>query len=308
MKALVLKVVGKQYTVCDENGKTWNCSLKGKLRLEESKSTSPVVVGDWVDFEPIDAETGVIFYVHDRKNFVVRRSVNLSKQLHVIAANVDCAYLVVTLIFPETNLEFIDRFLVSCEAYRVSAALILNKIDLYEDIKEQVSEFEHIYHLAEYPVYKVSAKTGEGIEELKKQLTNKINLFSGNSGVGKSSIINAIQPGLNLKVQEISFAHFKGKHTTTFSQMFELNNGGYLIDTPGIKGFSFIDIKKEELFHYFPEMLRLTSHCKYYNCTHTSEPDCAVKQAVVEGKIHEIRYRNYLNMFFDENDKHRPAY
>ncbi len=308
IKALVLKVVGKHYTLRDEQGNVWKCILKGKLRLDESKSTNPVVVGDWVLFEPVAEHQGVIVEVLERKNYVVRKSVNLSKQLHIMAANIDCAYLVVTLVFPETNFEFIDRYLVSCEAYRVPVALILNKCDLYKNIKNEVEHFEQIYRLAGYPVFKTSAKTGEGIDELKAALKSKINLISGNSGVGKSSLINSIQPDLNLKVQEISHVHFKGKHTTTFSQMFELDFGGYIIDTPGIKGFSFINIRKEELFHYFPEILNLTSNCKYYNCTHTTEPECAVKSAVVEGKIHEVRYQNYLSMFFDDNEKHRPAF
>ncbi|MCX7861848.1 MAG: ribosome small subunit-dependent GTPase A [Bacteroidales bacterium] len=307
-KGLVLKVVGKFYTVLDEKDNTWVCVLKGKLRLEENKSTNPVVVGDWVLFEPIADKEGVIVEALERKNYVVRKSVNLSKQQHIIAANIDCAYLVVTLIYPETNYEFIDRYLVTCEAYRVPAALILNKCDLYEQLREQVAEFENIYRLAGYKVFKTSAKTGEGIQELKQSLKGKINLVSGNSGVGKSSLINALQPGLNLKVQEISYVHFKGKHTTTFSQMFALDFGGYIIDTPGIKGFSFVNIEKKELFHFFPEILSRTPQCKYYNCTHTTEPDCAVKNAVINGEIHEIRYRNYVHMFYDEDEKHRVAY
>ena len=308
MKALVTKVVGKHYTVRFENGKTLNCFIKGKFRLDDNKSTSPVVVGDWVEVEPINEDSGIITFIYERKNFVVRKSVNLSKQFHIIAANIDKSYLVVTLILPETNYEFIDRFLATCEAYRVEAALILNKCDLYDDIPDLVEEFEQIYNLAGYKIFKVSALTGKGINELKEELKNKINLFSGNSGVGKSSLINKIQPGLNIKVQEISYAHFKGKHTTTFSQMYELTEGGFIIDTPGIKGFSFINIKKEELFHFFPEILKKTSECKYYNCTHIHEPDCAVRKAVETGEIHPIRYRNYLSMFFDNEEKHRPPF
>jgi ribosome small subunit-dependent GTPase A len=305
MKGLVVKVVGNQYTVIVDKTKQIDCVLKGKLRLQESKSTNPVVVGDWVEITLMPDGSGIIVDLYDRKNYIVRKSVNLSKQKHILAANIDCAYLVVTLLFPETNFEFIDRFLVSAEAYRVPAAIILNKCDLYKELAEQVSEFEEIYQKAGYPIFKISTITSEGIENLKKQLHNKVNLIAGNSGVGKSSIINKIEPSLNLKVQDISLVHFKGKHTTTFSQMFPLSNGGYIIDTPGIKGFSFIDIKKEELFHYFPEIFKLTAQCKYYNCTHTNEPNCAVKEGVVNGTIHEIRYRNYLSMFFDENDKHR---
>ncbi len=308
MKGIVLKVVGNQYSVCDEKGNIWTCILRGKLRLNENKSTNPVVVGDYVIIEPLGSNKGIIHDICDRKNFIVRKSVNLSKQMHVIAANIDMAYLVVSLMHPETNLEFIDRYLVTCEAYRVPAAIILNKCDLYSNIKDEVDNFEHIFKLAGYNVYKVSAKTGEGIDLLKSKLKDKINLISGNSGVGKTSLINLIQPGLNLKVQEISSVHLKGKHTTTFSEMFKLNIGGYIIDTPGIKGFSFVNINKKELFHFFPEILKETTKCKYYNCTHINEPGCAVKQAVIENRIHESRYRNYVNMFFDENEKHRPAF
>jgi len=305
MKGLVVKVVGNQYTVIVNENKQIDCVLKGKLRLQESKSTNPVVVGDWVEINLISDGSGIIVDIYERKNYIVRKSVNLSKQKHILASNIDCAYLVVTLLFPETNLEFIDRFLVSAEAYRVPAAIILNKCDLYTELREQVEEFEHIYQKAGYPIFKTSTISGEGIEKLKQHMQNKVNLIAGNSGVGKSSIINKIEPSLNLKVQDISLVHFKGKHTTTFSQMFPLTIGGYVIDTPGIKGFSFIDIKKEELFHYFPEIFKLTPECKYYNCTHTNEPNCAVKDGVVKGIIHEIRYRNYLSMFFDENEKHR---
>lgn len=305
MTGVVLKVVGNQFTVLNENGEKKDCVLKGKLRLLESKSTNPVVVGDKVDFTLQPDGLGIIEYVHERINYIVRKSVNLSKQKHILAANIDCVYLVVTLLFPETNLEFIDRFLVTAEAYSVPAAIILNKIDLYDGMDEQIFDFIDIYTKAGYPVFKVSALSGEGVEALKKHMQGKTNLVSGNSGVGKSSILNVIEPALHLKIQDISLAHFKGKHTTTFSQMFELSIGGYVIDSPGIKGFSFIDIKKDELFHFFPEIFKLTPQCKYYNCTHVNEPGCAVKEAVANGIIHEMRYRNYLSMFFDEDEKHR---
>ncbi|HNV96257.1 MAG TPA: ribosome small subunit-dependent GTPase A [Bacteroidales bacterium] len=305
MKGLVLKVVGNQYVVKSENGVLIDCVLKGKLRLQGVRSTNPVIVGDWIEYILMPDGTGVIEQVLQRKNYIVRKSVNLSKQKHILAANIDCAYLVVTLLFPETNFEFIDRFLVTAEAYQVPAALVLNKCDLYDELTEQVNEFISIYKKAGYPVFSVSAKTGLGLDDLKAFMVNKVNFISGNSGVGKSSLINKIEPMLNLKIQDISLAHFKGKHTTTFSQMYELSSGGYIIDSPGIKGFSFIDIKKEELFHYFPEIFKITPQCKYYNCTHTNEPNCAVKEAVVRGEIHELRYRNYLSMFFDEDEKHR---
>jgi ribosome biogenesis GTPase len=305
MKGLVLKVVGNLFTVANEGGKYMDCSLKGKLRLLGTKSTNPVVVGDWVEYSVMPDKTGVIEGVYDRKNYMVRKSVNLSKQTHILAANIDCAFMVVTLLYPHTNLEFIDRFLVTAEAYGVPAAIILNKCDLYHELQDEVGEFELIYKKAGYPIFKVSALTGEGIEPLTAFMKGKINLISGNSGVGKSSLINKIEPSLQIKVQDISMVHFRGKHTTTFSQMFELSFGGYIIDTPGIKGLSFVDIRKEELFHFFPEIFNLTSQCKYYNCTHVNEPGCAVKEAVANGTIHEMRYRNYLSMFFDEDEKHR---
>lgn len=305
MKGLVLKVVGNQFTVKSQNGILIDCVLKGKLRLNATQSTNPIVVGDWVEFTTMPNGSGLIEQLYERKNYIVRKSVNLSKQKHILAANIDCAYLVVTLLFPETNLEFIDRFLVTTEAYQVPAAIVLHKFDLYEDLMDQVYEFEDIYKKAGYPIFKVSSINGQGIDELKDFMKGKVNLIAGNSGVGKSSLINKIEPLLNIKVQNISLAHFKGKHTTTFSQMYELSNKGYVIDTPGIKGLSFVEIKKEELFHFFPEIFKITSQCKYYNCTHTNEPNCAVKEAVVKGIIHELRYRNYLSMFFDENEKHR---
>lgn len=305
MKGLVLKVVGNQYTVKSQDGILIDCVLKGKLRLHATQSTNPVVVGDWVEFTTTQNGGGLIKQVYERKNYIVRKSVNLSKQKHILAANIDCAFLVVTLLFPETNLEFIDRFLVTTEAYQVPAAIVLHKVDLYEDLSDHVYEFEDIYKKAGYPIFKVSSISGQGIDELKAFMKGKINLIAGNSGVGKSSLINRIEPSLNIKVQDISLAHFKGKHTTTFYQMYELSNNGYVIDSPGIKGLSFVEIKKEELFHFFPEIFKITSQCKYYNCTHTNEPDCAVKEAVAKGIIHELRYHNYLNIFFDKNKKHR---
>ncbi|MGQ9846504.1 MAG: ribosome small subunit-dependent GTPase A [Bacteroidales bacterium] len=305
MKGLVLKVVGNKFSVKSQDGILVDCVLKGKLRLNETQSTSPVVVGDWVEFTTMPDGTGLIEHLYERKNYIVRKAVNLSKQKHILAANIDCAYLVVTLLFPKTNLEFIDRFLVTSEAYQVPAAIVLHKFDLYQDLMDQVYEFEDIYKKAGYPIFKVSSKSGQGIEELKASMKGKVNLIAGNSGVGKSSLINRIEPSLNIKVQDISLAHFRGKHTTTFYQMYELSNHGYVIDSPGIKGLSLVEIKKEELFHFFPEIFKITSQCKYYNCTHTNEPDCAVKEAVAKGIIHELRYRNYLSIFFDENQKHR---
>ncbi|MCX7953682.1 MAG: ribosome small subunit-dependent GTPase A [Bacteroidales bacterium] len=301
----VIKIVGKNYFIEDENKQIIKCTLKGKMRLDEYSNTNPVVVGDYVTYEKISEKDGVIVDLKERKNYIIRKSVKLSNPYQIIAANIDCAYIITTLIEPEVKLEFIDRFLVTCEAYRVPAAIILNKIDLYENLNAEVSEFTQIYENAGYKIYKTSAKTGKGINEVKEALINKTNLFCGSSGVGKSSIINAIIPHAKIKVQELSKYHKQGVHTTTFIEMHKLNEGGYIIDTPGLRSFGFYEINKYELFHFFPEILRETQNCKYKNCTHIWEPDCAVKKAIENNKISKIRYRNYLNMFFDEGKKYR---
>lgn len=305
MLGLVIKSTGSICLVRTKDGQKIQCTIRGKLRLSGSKSTNPVVVGDWVKIQS-EGDQRNISEIEERKNYIVRKSVNLSKQTHVIAANLDQTLLVVTLKNPKTNTEFIDRYLCTAEAYRIPAVLVFNKIDIYSsETIQKLEELIRIYERIGYKCLIVSAKTGEGIEELKKLLTDKVSLISGNSGVGKSSIINFIEPGYKLKVAEISTSHLKGKHTTTFSEMHELSTGGYLIDTPGIKGFGIVNIGNEELFHFFPEMFRLTNQCQYYNCTHVHEPNCTVRLAVESGEIAESRYISYINILHDENEKHR---
>jgi ribosome biogenesis GTPase len=307
MLGLVFKSTGSLFLVRTINGKTIPCNIRGKLRLTVSKSTNPVVVGDWVEIEvEEDGTHGNITEVKDRRNYIVRKSVNLARQNHVIAANLDQTCLIVTLINPVTNTEFIDRYLCTAEAYRIPVVIVFNKIDLYDEaLLLYLNELTTIYNKIGYKCLPVSAKNNIGIDELKQLLTKKVSLISGNSGVGKSTLINTLEPDLDLKVAEISNYHLKGKHTTTFSEMFELPEGGFIIDTPGIKGFGLINIKNDELFHYYREMFVLNQKCQYYNCTHTHEPNCAVKTAVSTGQIAESRYKSYLNILLDENEKHR---
>lgn len=307
MLGLVFKSTGSLFLVRTINGKTIPCNIRGKLRLTVSKSTNPVVVGDWVDVEiEEDGTRGNITEVKDRRNYIVRKSVNLSRQNHVIAANIDQTCLVVTLINPVTNTEFIDRYLCTAEAYRIPVIIIFNKIDIYDEVLlSYLDELKIIYNKIGYNCISISAKENIGLDELKSLLNKKVSLISGNSGVGKSTLINSLEPDFNLKVAEISNYHLKGKHTTTFSEMFELTDGGFIIDTPGIKGFGLINIKNDELFHYFREIFSLSQNCQYYNCTHTHEPNCAVKDSVTSGEIAESRYRSYLNILLDENEKHR---
>jgi len=305
MRGLVIKSTGSLCLVKTDEEDVIQCTIRGKLRLSGSKSTSPVVVGDWVNIE-INGSQGNIVSIEERKNYIVRRSVNLSKQTHVIASNIDQTILIVTLINPTTNTEFIDRYLCAAEAYRIPVIILFNKIDLYtEEVFSSLEDLEYLYQKIGYRCMRISVKTEEGIQEVKELLTNKVTLISGNSGVGTSSCINLIEPGYNLKVAEISGYHLKGKHTTTFSEMLNLTEGGYLIDTPGIKGFGLTNIGNEELFHYFREIFLLTKKCHYYNCTHVHEPNCAVKSAVDNGEIAESRYFSYLNILLDANEKHR---
>jgi len=265
------------------------------------------VVGDIVRFEPdTTGEAGLISEVEDRKNYIIRKSVNLSHQIQIVAANIDEAFLVVSLVKPKTHIEFIDRFLVTAEAYRIPVALIFNKTDLYsKNERRTLDELTAIYKNAGYRVLHTSVPEKKNLHEFKKLLTTGINLLSGNSGVGKSALINAIEPTLNLKTKPVSEYHRAGRHTTTYSEMFPLSFGGYVIDTPGIKGFGLINIEKNEIYHFFPEIFKYASNCAYYNCTHTHEPGCAVRKAVTEGKIAKSRYNSYLDLFFDEEKKYR---
>lgn len=303
---LVLKTTGSRYSIRDDSGKIYYCSIRGKLRLKGVKTTNPITVGDIVDFDVEGVDNGSISKVHDRKNYIIRRSTNLSRESHIIAANLDQTLLIVTIDFPETQLAFIDRYLVTTEAYGVKAVLVFNKIDIYNDEQNnKLNDYIRIYEKIGYQCIKVSAQTGENIDALKEILCNKVSLISGNSGVGKSSLINKIEPNLDLKTESISSYHLTGKHTTTFSEMFELSNSGFIIDTPGIKGFGLIDIDKNELYHFFPEMFNLSKDCKFYNCTHIHEPGCAVLKAVDSGEISSSRYLSYISIHEDEHEKYR---
>ncbi len=295
----VIKSTGSWYAVKDENGNRFQARIKGKLRLNEIKNTNPVAVGDHVHLEPQPDNTFAITKILNRKNYIIRRSVNLSKQSHIIAANIDQALLIVTIDEPFTPLGFIDRFLVTAEAYHIPVTFVFNKWDLYKNkTLDKAEKWFTIYSQIGYNCIKFSA-----IENKKKDLVNiienKISLICGNSGVGKSTLINLIQPQLNLKTASVSDYHRLGMHTTTFYEMFDLDFGGSVIDCPGIKGFGVIDINKNELSHYFPEMRQILSNCKFNNCLHMEEPGCAVKYELENGRIAEHRYKNYINMYFD---------
>lgn len=277
------------------------------MRVKDIKTTNPVAVGDNVLIETSNQhKTGVIVDVLDRKNYILRKSSNLSRQSQIIAANIDQAILMVTIVFPETLPEFIDRYLVTAEAYRVPAILLFNKTDLYGD--EDMKKMEYlisIYERVGYRCQRLSLKTGEGLDDIKTALRDKISLISGNSGVGKSSLINALHPRLNLKTEEISSSHKQGKHVTTFPEMFKMPFGGFVIDTPGIRGFGVVDMERNEIYHFFPEIFRISEQCRYYNCLHLNEPGCAVIKAVEDGLIDILRYRSYWNIINDENRKYR---
>ena len=283
--------------------------LRGKVRLEGSDSTNPVAIGDRVlyetEAEPTETSPALIKEVLPRRNHLIRKSVNLSKRSQVIAANLDQAVIVTSLLFPELKWPFLDRILVSCGMYGIPAVIALNKVDLYRDaVPELVDSFIKIYESAGYRVIQTSSVSGEGIEELKDACRDRLNLFSGESGVGKSSLIKALDPSLNPKIGSISGAHLQGRHTTSLSETYRLCSGGYIIDTPGIRGFGLVNLEKEEIYKYFPEMLRCSDSCRFVPCTHTHEPGCAVKQAVDEGSISEERYNSYLGML-EENGKFR---
>lgn len=305
MRGLVTKSTGSWYQVVDEQGNRYECRIKGKFRTHGIKSTNPVAVGDWVDFElEPGQQNGLITELEPRKNYIIRKSVNLSKQTQIIGANLDQALLVVTLASPPTSTGFIDRFLVTAEAYSIPAVLIFNKLDLFsQEGLEVLAEYMAIYENLGYPCYAVSALEGDHIEELRDLLTDKISLVSGHSGVGKSTLVNAIVPGMALKTGEISDWSDKGKHTTTFAEMIDLPFGGKLIDTPGIRELGIVDIEKQELSHFFPEMRALLNQCKFHNCRHINEPGCAVLTAVEEGEIEPSRYESYISIYNNENNR-----
>ncbi|MEX8549222.1 MAG: ribosome small subunit-dependent GTPase A [Mucilaginibacter sp.] len=299
MQGLVTKSTGSWYQVQTANGDRFDCRIKGKFRMKGLTTTNPIAVGDQVDFEiEPDQQTGVIHKLHDRKNYIIRKSINLSKQAQIIAANLDLALLVVTLASPRTSLGFIDRFLVTAEAYGIKAGLVFNKLDLFsEEGLEILAEYKSIYEKIGYPCYQVSAIKKTGLKEVLAVLKDKTTLFSGHSGVGKSTLLNAILPGLEVRTGEISDWSDTGKHTTTFAEMFELPFGGFLIDTPGIRELGVIDIEKQELSHFFPEMRNLLNQCRFHNCRHINEPGCAVLAALEAGEIEPSRYESYLSIY-----------
>ncbi|MGN7205619.1 ribosome small subunit-dependent GTPase A [Pedobacter sp. SAFR-022] len=299
MQGLVIKSTGSWYQVHAEDGEIYDCRIKGKFRIKGIQTTNPIAVGDQVNFElEPNSGNGVIDKLHDRKNYIIRKSINLSKQAQIIAANMDQAFLVVTLASPRTSLGFIDRFLATAEAYGIPAVLIFNKLDLFNDAGLEILEdYKAIYENIGYPCYTVSALEGTNIHIIEDLLKDKTTLFSGHSGVGKSSLINALMPDLDIKTGEVSEASDKGQHTTTFAEMHELPFGGYLIDTPGIRELGIFDIRPEELGHYFVEMRALLNQCKFHNCRHVNEPGCAVIKAVEEGEIELSRYESYLSIY-----------
>ncbi len=304
MKGLVVKNTGSWYTVRTDDGQLLDCKVKGNFRLKGIRTTNPVAVGDRVEIN----EEGWITSIEDRRNYIIRKSINLSKQSHIIAANVDQAFLIVTVANPQTSTTFIDRFLASAEAYRVPVVLIFNKTDLLdEDALRYQQAVVNLYETIGYECRQISAETGEGVDDLRPMLDGKITLLSGNSGVGKSTLINRLVPGANLRTAEISDAHNTGMHTTTFSEMISLTSG-YLIDTPGIKGFGTFDMEPEEITSYFKDIFHFSKDCRFSDCTHTHEPGCAVLKAVEEHYIAESRYQSYLSMLDDkEEGKYREA-
>jgi len=310
VRGLVIKNTGSWYQVKTEEGRLVECKIKGNFRLKGIRSTNPIAVGDNVQIIMNQEGTAFISEIEDRKNYIVRRSSNLSKQSHILAANLDQCLLVVTVNYPETSTIFIDRFLASAEAYRVPVKLVFNKIDAYSENELRYLEaLITLYTQIGYPCFKISARNGDGLEEVKQALEGNITLFSGHSGVGKSTLINSLLPDIDIKTAEISTYHNKGMHTTTFSEMFSVTGDGYIIDTPGIKGFGTFDMKDEEVGHYFKEIFETSDKCKYNNCTHRHEPGCAVREAVEQHLISESRYTSYLNILEDkEEGKYRAAY
>ena len=307
MRGLVYKSTGSWYTVKEENsGVFYQCRIKGKMRLKGIKNTNPVAVGDYVAFQQEEGLQGVITGVEERQNYIIRKSVNLSKQTHIIAANIDLAFLVVTLNNPPTSTTFIDRFLVTAEAYSIKTVLLFNKVDTYTpDELAEVKYLAQLYRKVGYECIGISATTGKNIEKVKETMRGKTCVVSGHSGAGKSTLINAIAPQLALKTGEISLQHQQGQHTTTFAEMFDLPFGAHIIDTPGIKGFGIVEIDKHELTDYFPEFFALKEHCKFNNCLHTDEPHCAVKEALENDEIAWSRYKSYLQILEGDEESYR---
>lgn len=309
MTGIIYKSTGSWYTVKTPNGKFYECRIKGKFRIQGIKSTNPIAVGDVVEFDietKNNTATGVIKRIEERKNYIVRKSVNLSKQTHIIASNVDQVFLLVTLNNPPTFTSFIDRFLVTAEAYSINTVILFNKIDAYdEETILEVKYLASIYRKIGYECIGISATTGKNIDKVKEMMLGKISMFAGHSGVGKSTLVNAIEPSLDLKTKEISNQHMQGQHTTTFAEMFDLSFDAQIIDTPGIKGFGVVGMEKEEVGDYFPEFFELKQDCKFNNCLHLKEPKCAVKDALENDEVSYSRYRSYLQILEGEDEHYR---
>jgi len=309
MTGLVYKSTGSWYTVKTDLGDIYECRIKGKFRIKGIKSTNPISVGDVVDFEletDNNQVSGIINNIHDRKNYIIRKSVNLSKQTHIIAANIDQVFLLITINNPPTLTSFIDRFLVTANAYQIKTILLFNKIDTYdEETLNEVKFLAHVYRKIGYECIGVSAKTGKNVDKIKAIMQGKVNMFSGHSGVGKSTLVNTIEPTLDIKTKEISTLHMQGQHTTTFAEMFDLSFNAKIIDTPGIKGFGVVDMDKEEVGDYFPEFFALKQNCKFHNCLHVQEPNCAVKKALDNDEIAFSRYRSYLQILEGDDEHYR---
>lgn len=309
MNGIVYKSTGSWYTVKTESGEFLECRIKGKFRMKGIKSTNPIAVGDFVDYEldeTADVTTGVITNIHDRKNYIVRKSVNLSKQLHIIASNIDRLFILVTINNPVTTTSFIDRLLVTAEAYGIEAILVFNKVDTFDDatLDEQLF-LQHIYTEIGYQCLRVSAAEGKGLDKLKDLMRDKVSMFTGHSGVGKSTLVNALEPTLNLKTKQISEQHQQGQHTTTFAEMFDLSFGAKIIDTPGIRGFGIVEMEKPEIGDYFPEFFALKDQCKFNNCLHKEEPHCAIKDALDNDAIFWSRYKSYIQILDGEEEHYR---
>jgi ribosome biogenesis GTPase len=309
MTGLVYKSTGSWYTVKSEKGDFIECRMKGKFRIKGIKSTNPIAVGDWVDYEleeTSDSVTGTIHTIHDRKNYIVRKSVNLSHQMHIIASNIDRVFLLITINNPPTTTNFIDRFLVTAEAYGIETVLVFNKIDTFDEatLDEQLY-MQHIYQEIGYQCLRVSSTEMKGITALKEMMIGKVSMFSGHSGVGKSTLVNALEPNLQLKTKVISEQSMQGQHTTTFAEMYDLSFDARIIDTPGIKGFGIVDMEKEEISGYFPEFFKLKDQCKFNNCLHKDEPHCAIKKALEEDKISWSRYKSYLKILEGDEEHYR---
>jgi len=309
MTGIVYKSTGSWYTVKSDEGNFVECRIKGKFRMKGIKSTNPIAVGDRVDFELEESNaqvTGVINTIQDRKNYIVRKSVNLSKQTHIIASNIDIVFLLVTINNPPTTTSFIDRFLVTAEAYGIEAILVFNKIDTFDEaaLDEQLF-LQYTYEKIGYQCLRVSAQERKGLDKLIDLMKDKVSMFSGHSGVGKSTLVNAIEPTLNLKTKQISDSHSQGQHTTTFAEMFDLSFGAKIIDTPGIRGFGVVDMEKEEISGYFPEFFKLKDKCKFNNCLHKEEPKCAIKEALEREEISWSRYNSYLKLLEGDDEHYR---